>query len=174
MIIVQDIGMSGYILLEGAVVLSRFVIDYDLGVLKEEFNYLSGLDFRRSSNLNILNEIVFFAVFKRFDDFARCTVIHDIGLLFGYYRAGVVFPSNLLGTFKSVMGLGNYYNLCYFCYHPSHGFARSAYTTAWAEYICVDFVETRRSAPYFLIVMLGVLDMPISGLRCDELREVLS
>jgi len=173
MILVQDVGMSGYILLEGAVVLSRFVVDFGSCVFKKEFDYLSDVDCRKSSSLNILNEIVFFAVFKCFDDFARSTIIRDIGLLSGYYRAGVVFPIRLLGVFKSVMGLSSYSKLCYFALLPSHGFARSAYTTAWAEYISVDFFEPRGFAPYFLIQMLGVFEMPLPDLRCDELREVL-
>jgi hypothetical protein len=173
MILVQDVGMSGYIPFDGAVVLYRFVMKFDLGTFEKEFNYLGGLDSRKSSNLNIFNEIVFFAVFKRFDDFARSTIIRDIGLLSGYYRAGVVFPSELLGTFKFVMGLRNYLNLYYFSSYPGHGFARSAYTTAWAEYICVDFIESNRSASYFLIQMLGVFEMPLPGLSCEELRYVL-
>jgi len=187
MILVQDIGMSGYIPIEGAVVLHRFLLDYDLVVFSKEFNYLENLDCRKRSNLNVLNSVIFFAVFKRFDDSARSIIIRDIGLLSGYYRAGVVIPIKLLHIFKSVLDLKNYlnlgyFNLDYFSYLPSQGFARSAYITDWAEYICVDFwsgyicvdfIESERLNSYFLIKMLGVFEIPLPTFRCDELRYIL-
>jgi len=174
MVLVQDIGMSGYVPLEGAVVLRRFVMDYDSGTFEKEFHYLGDVDMRKSSDLNILHRVIFFAIIRLFDDFARFTIVRDIGLLSGYYYAGVVFPRDLLGVFKSVMGLENYLNLYFFSSHPGHRFARSVCTTAWAEYICVDFIDPGRSIPYFLIEMLGRFEIPISNLRCDGLRNALS
>ena len=172
MILVQGIGMSGYVPLEGVISLSHFSLDYYS--VKYEFNYLSGVESRATDGSNVLRSVACFAVSVRFNQCALSILIHDIGLLSGYYRAGVVFPRNLFGVFEDVMHLRNYHSWTYISHHPSYKFGESVYTTAWAEYICVDLINNyRSSAPSFLIQMLGRFEMALPNFRCDELRYVL-
>ena len=172
MILVQGIGMSGYVPLESVVGLSHFALNG--GSCMHEFNYLSGVESRTTDSSNVLRSVACFAVSVRFNQCALSILIHDIGLLSGYYRAGVVFPRNLFGVFEDVMHLRNYHSWTYISHHPSYKFGESVYTTAWAEYICVDLINNyRSSAPSFLIQMLGRVEMALPNFRCDELRYVL-
>ena len=55
----------------------------------------------------------------------------------------------------------------------SYDFGQLVYTTAWAEYICIDAINSFGSFPSFLIQMLGRFEMALPNFRCDELRYVL-
>jgi len=172
MILVQGIGMSGYVPLEGVLGLSHFVLNG--GSCTHEFNYLSGVESRVTDSSNVLRSVASFAVFMRFDRRALCAIIRDIGLLSGYYRAGVVFPRRLFSVFEDVMDLRSYHNWTYISHHPSYKFGESLYTTAWAEYICVDLLNNyRSSALSFSVQMLGRLEMLLPTFRCDELRYIV-
>ena len=172
MILVQGIGMSGYVPLESVVGLSHFALSG--GSCMREFNYLSGVESRATDSSNVLRSVACFAVFQRFNERALSILIRDIGLLFGYYRAGVVFPRKLFDVFEDVMDMRNYHNWTYISHHPSYKFGESLYTTAWAEYISVDLINNyRSSAPCFSVQMLGRFEMLLPTFRCDELRYVL-
>jgi len=172
MILVQGIGMSGYVPLESVVGLSHFALSG--GSCMREFNYLSGVESRATDSSNVLSSVASFAVFQRFNERALSILIHDIGLLSGYYRAGAVFPRRLFSVFEDVMDLRNYHNWTYISHHPSYKFGESLYTTAWAEYISVDLINNyRSSAPCFSVQMLGRFEMLLPTFRCDELRYVL-
>jgi hypothetical protein len=163
--------MSGYVPLEGVISLSHFSLDYYS--VKYEFNYLSGVESRVINSSNALRSVASFAVFVRFNQRVLSTIISNVGLLSGYYRAGAVFPRKLFSMFEDVMDLRNYHNWTYISHHPSYKFGESVYTTAWAEYICVDLNSSRISTPHFSVQMLGRFEMPLPTFRCDELRQEL-
>jgi len=170
MILVQDIGMSGYVPLEGLVSLSQFLLQGYSCICNHRFYYLNIVGVRHTDSPSVLRKVVSFAVVNRFSDSALFVIIRDVGLLSGYYRAGAVFPRNLLEVFELVMGMGKFLNLADFAPHPSYGvFPQPAYTTAWSEYICVDFDDFHG----FSVRVLGSFEMPLPKLRCEDLRREL-
>ncbi len=175
MVLVQGIGMSGYVPLEGVVGLSHFYLHHLSGKCVYKFNYLLGTESRETAGSDVVRRVVSFAVFHRLNETARFLIVRDrdIGLLSGYYRAGVVLPRKLFAVFEDVMGLDSYHNWTYISHHPSYKFGESLYTTAWAEYICIDFDGLDSSRPRFLVQMLGRFEMPFPTFRCDELRYIL-
>jgi len=166
MILVQGIGMSGYVPLEGVAGLSHFKLNCFSGRLKYEFNYFYGVESFASDNLNDLNNVVSFSVIHRFDDRVRSSIVHKVGLLSGYYRAGVLFPRRLFYLFEDFMCLKGYHNWTYES-------DRFVYTTAWAEYICVDFCNSEISGPCLFFQKLVRFDGILSLFSCDKLRSVL-
>ena len=181
MILVQGIGMSGYVPLEGVVGLSHFHCNLFSGKCVCKFKYLLGNESREASGFDVMLRVVSFAVVNRFDEWARSVILRDIGLLFGYHRAGVVFPIKLFDLFENRIRLLDYGNWTYIFPHngyrsgySGYDFGKLVYTTAWAEYISADFMkDSLEAAPLFLIQMLGRFEMPLPTFRCDELREVL-
>jgi hypothetical protein len=181
MISVQGIGMSGYVPLEGVIGLSHFYFNRFSGECVYKFKYLLGSESRETSGFDVMLRVVSFAIFNRFDEYAQSIILRDIGLLFGYHRAGVLFPMKLFEVFEDLMGLKDYGNWAYMFPHTDYrssysgyGFGEIVYTTAWAEYISVDFMkESLETAPLFLVQMLGRFEMPLPTFRCDELREEL-
>ena len=183
MILVQGIGMSGYVPLEGVVGLSHFVLDYFSGKFEYMFSYLLGTESRENSGFDVMRKAVSFAVVNYFDEAALSSSVHGLFPLFGYHRAGVVFPMMLFNILEFVMRLNRYHVLTYvlprsgFDFHSTYdayGFGQLVYTTAWAEYISVDFMkDSLEAAPLFLVQMLGRFEMPLPSFRCDELRDVL-
>jgi len=180
MILVQGIGMSGYVPLEGVIGLSHFYLNHLSGKCEYRFNYLLGVESRETSGSDVVRRVVSFTVANRFSECAQSIIIRDIGLLSGYYRAGVIFPRRLFGVFEDIMGLSNYHSWTYIAidYHPCYKFGQSLfgqflYTTAWAEYLSVNFIKLLESAPLFLVQMLGRFEMLLPTFRCDELRCVL-
>jgi hypothetical protein len=183
MTLVQGIGMSGYIPLEGVVGLFHFGLDHDSCKCANKFSYLLGTESRVTGDLGILRRVVSFVVFRRFNDVARFMVVRKMGLLSGYYRAGVLFPAELFYVFEDVMGLSYYGGLTYISPRPSFdiSFGQLVYTTAWAEYIsvdwvgqpCVDSTKFRTFEPCISVQMLGRFEMMLPTFRCDELRKEL-
>jgi hypothetical protein len=134
--------MSGYVPLECVVGLSHAILrycsnkweyDYDYS-----FEYLGVGEIDKTNNLDVLRSVVSLAVVHRFDDHARSILIHDIGLSFGYYCAGVVFPNKLRHLLRDVMGLNEYHILARFSHHPKYSSLNFVYISAWYEYVCLD------------------------------------
>jgi hypothetical protein len=162
--------MSGYAPLAGVISLSHFLLDGYSCICNHHFYYLSGGEISYTVSPNILRKIVSFVVINRFNDPALSTIIRDVGLIVGYYRAGAVIPRKLLGVFERVVGPRKLQNLAYIASHPSYDvFPQPAYTTAWSEYICVDFEEYHG----FSVRVLGLFEVPLPRLRCEDLRKEL-
>ena len=169
MILVQGIGMSGYVPFEGLVglshfssdliSLSRFRLDYGLRKQRCKFYYLPSVKLDRdllsraksheTTDFGILRNVISFAVVRRFKDPVRFTIIRDVGLLSGYYCAGVVFPEKLFYVFDYDMGLKSYLNWTSIPAHPGYiwnnnlfcpSYSSDKYfsNTAWDEYICAE------------------------------------
>jgi hypothetical protein len=166
MIVCQGIGMSGYVPLEGVAGLAHFKLNSLSGRLKYEFNYFYDVESFASDNLNDLNNVVSFAFVLRFDDRVRSSIVHEVGLLSGYYRAGAVFPRKLFYLLEDFMGLKGYHNWTY-------EFDKFAYTTAWAEYICVDFCNSEISGPCLFFQKLVRFEEMFPLFSCAKLRNVL-
>ena len=166
MILVQGIGMSGYVPLEGVTGLAHFKLNFFSGKLKYEFNYFYGVESFASDNLNDLNDVVSFAIVRLFDDRIRSSIVHEVGLLSGYYSAGVLFPRELFYLFEDFMGLKGYHNWTY-------EFDRFAYTTAWAEYVCVDFYNSDISGPCLFFQKLNRFKVVFPLFSCANLRNFL-
>jgi len=170
MILVQGIGMSGYVPLEGVIGLSHFLLHGYSCVCNHCFYYLSSGEIRNTDSPNILRKVVSFVVINRFNDFAMSAIIRDVGLIIGYHRAGAVIPRKLLAVFELVMGARGFMNLAYIAPHPSYDvYPQPAYTTAWSEYICVDFDDFRG----FLVRTLGFVEVPLTELVRVDLRKEL-
>ncbi len=173
MILVQGIGMSGYLPLEGLVSLSHFLLDRDLGGCCCRFDYLYNTESRFCDNPSVLGGVVSFATFSRFDDYDRSFIIRHVGLLSGYHRAGAVLPRRLFSLIVHGMRLRNYHGWTYILPTSDVGLGYFLYTTAWSEYVCVDFGSFRGIEPCFLVQMLGRFEVPLPTFRCDELRYIL-
>jgi hypothetical protein len=175
MIIVRAIGMSGYVPLECVVGLSHALLRYRLDKCeyKYGFEYLGVGEIDKTYNLDVLRSVVSFAVVHRFDDSVRSILIHDIGLIFGYYCAGVVFPNKLSYVLRDDMGLSEYYNLARLSFHPNYSSQNFVYTSAWYEYICLDPDISYVYSPPISIRILGSKN-PFPTFLCNELRRVLS
>jgi hypothetical protein len=164
MVLVQGIGMSGYVPLEGVAGLAHFKLNFLSGRLKYEFNYFYGVESFASDNLNDLNNVVSFAIVHRFDDRTRSSIVNEVGLLSGYYRAGVLFPRRLFYLFVDFMCLKGYHNWTYES-------DRFAYTTAWAEYVCVDFYNSDISGPCLFFQKLNRFKDVFPLFSCANLRN---
>jgi hypothetical protein len=173
MILVQDIGMSGYVPFEGLVSLSQFLLQGYSCTCNHRFYYLNTVGFRHADSPNVLRKVVSFAVVNRFSDSALFAIIRDIGLLSGYYRAGVVFPGNLNHMLRDNMHLEEYRNLTYPCFHLRYPSLSFVFTSAWAEYICLDPDVSYAYCPPISIQILGYKN-PFPSYTCDELRNALS
>jgi hypothetical protein len=57
--------------------------------------------------------------------------------------------------------------------YSNYEFGQLVYTTAWAEYICIDAINSLGSFPRFLVQVLDRFEMLLPTFRCDELRYVL-
>jgi len=154
MILVRSIGMSGYISLEGVVGLSHTLSDCIFcssssscwckikygckGKYRYNFDYLSGVEYAKASNYDVLRKVASFVFFKRFRNSELSSAIYDVGLLSGYYCAGVLFPRNLFHMFISRMGLRYYRDLGCVPDLPVNSYGQFLCSKAWAEYICID------------------------------------
>jgi len=180
MILVQGIGMSGYVPLEGVVGLSHFYLNYLSGKCEYKFNYLLGTESSETAGFDVIRRVVSFAVINRFNETARFLIVRGLCPFSGYHRAGVVFPIELFAVFEDLMGLKEYGKWTYMFPHSgfssscaSYDFGQLVYTTAWAEYICIDAINSSGSFPSFLVQMLGRFEMALPNFRCDELRKEL-
>jgi hypothetical protein len=175
MILVQGIGMSGYVPLEGVVVLSHFLVDYcsDKYGYRHDFEYLGVREIDQTYNLSVLRGVVSFAVVHRFDDRVRSFIARDIGLLSGYYDAGVVFPNKLRSVFRDTMGLSEYHALTRSSGHPNYSSLNFVYTSAWSEYICLDPDASYASRPPIFTSKLA-WKCPFPTSVCGELLSILS
>jgi len=184
MILVRNIGISGYVPLECVVGLSHVLLryrsnkcDYDYDY---SFEYLGVRDNDKTNNLGILRRVVSFAVVRCFDDHIRSILIRDLDLFFGYYRAGVVFSNKLRSVFRDIMGLSEYHNLARPSHHPHYSPLKFVYTSAWYEYICLDPVfpvclkpdASYVYSPSILIRILGYMNS-FPTFLCNELRSFL-
>ena len=178
MILVQGIGMSGYIPLEGVVALSHFRSDCLFcrsrhKCMRESkceyiFYYLFRTDSDKTDDIDIVSKVVSFAVISRFGEFAFDTIIRDVGLLSGYYCAGVVLPERLLKMFLS-MCLDYYIDVCI---DMSYVFKfsdddRVTCSSAWSEYILIDPDISSADYPIIYIEVLGYRK-PFRDFRRDE------
>ncbi len=172
MILVQGIGISGYVPLEGTVGLSHFLLDYQPNEGKYEyrygFHYTRGNNVDRTHKLEILRSVVSFAVMHRFDDSVRSTIVHDVGLLSGYYRAGAIFPNKLRYILRDVVDLNEYYILPRPSYHPNYHSLKFVYTSAWYEYICLGPDVSYDCTQHIFICVLDHKN-PFPGFVCGEL-----
>jgi hypothetical protein len=134
--------MSGYVPLEGVVVLAHSLVNRHSGrfdcVYVYGFEYLGGRDKDMTTKRNVLSSVVSVAVLKQFSESVISATANDIGLLSGYYLAGVVFPSELYYLLRDEMDLFEVYTLVRPSTHPNYHTPKFAYTTAWTEYICLD------------------------------------
>jgi hypothetical protein len=183
MILVHGISMSGYVPLEGVVGLSHFYFNRASGECVYKFNYLFGAETRETSGFDVMLRVVSFAVVNRFSEIVRSLIVRDLYPLFGYHRAGVVFPKRLLDIFEAIMALKDYDKMAYIFprsgsdFHHSYSsyeYGQLVYTTAWSEYLSVDFMNSStKTAPLFFVQMLGRFGMVLPSFRCDELRYIL-
>jgi hypothetical protein len=173
MILVRAIGMSGYVPLEGVACLVNYFWSDDLVGCERKFSYLYHFESSTTDLPTILQKVVSFVTLKRFSDYVCSVVIREVGLLSGYYRAGVVFPQRLLSLLRFALGLRDYDFLAYVLYFPSYLLGQAVYTTAWAEYISVDFVDRFEGGSYFSVRVLGRHEVLIPTFSCGELRDIL-
>jgi len=177
MILVRAVGMSGYIPLECVVCLSHALLCYRSDKCeysyKYDFEYLGVREIDRTHDLDVLSSVISVAIARRLDGRVCSTIIHDVGLSFGYYCAGVVFPNKLRRVFRDVMGLGEYHILARPSHHPHYSPLEFVYTSAWYEYVCLDpdasYVD---SSPIFIRI-LGSKN-PFPTFLCSELCRILS
>jgi len=153
MIIVQGIGMSGYVPFDGLVSLSHFSLDlinlprfrlgyysrkrqckfYYLPRVKSESDLLSVDRSREITDTGILPKVISFAVVRRFKDSVRLTIIRDVGLLSGYYCAGAVFPRKLFSVFDDTMYLKSYRNWTTVPVHPGYIWDGTSFCSAYGS-----------------------------------------
>jgi hypothetical protein len=177
MILVRNIGISGYVPLECVVGLSHALVRYRLD--KCEYSYKSGFEYLgvseidKTYNLDILRNVVSFAIVRRCDDCVRSAIIHDVGLSFGYYCAGVVFPNKLRNVLRDIMGLSEYHILPRPSHHPSFSSLRFVYISAWYEYICLDPDTSYVCSPPIFIRILGSKN-PFPTFLFNGLPRILS
>ena len=178
MILVQGIGMSGYVPLEGVVALSHFRSDclfcrsrrkcMRKSKCESRFYYLFRSDSDKTDDIDIVSKVVSFAVVSRFGEFALDTIIRDVGLLSGYCCAGVVLPERLLKMFLS-MCLDYYIDVCI---DMSYVFKfsvddRVICSSAWSEYILIDFDISSVDYPTIYVEVLGLRKL-FRDFRRDE------
>jgi hypothetical protein len=183
MILVQGIGMSGYVPLEGIAGLYH-ILAYcrsDKCKCRYGFKYLGVGWIDKTFNLDVLRSVVSFAVARFFDDRVRSIITHDVGLLSGYYSAGVVFPNRLLHVLTDIMNLSEYNNLVFPLFHPRYSCTRFSCTSAWAEYVCLDPDVSNVSRSPIIIRKLAYkgqfpsyMFYELSSYVFHELRHVLS
>ena len=180
MILVQGIGMSGYVPLEGLVGLSHFYLNYSSGKCEYKFNYLWGTESSETAGFDVIRRVVSFVVVNRFNETARFLIARGLCPFSGYHRAGVVFPIELFAVFEDLMGLKDYGKWTYMIPHSdfsssyaSYKLGQLVYTTAWAEYVCIDAINLLGSFPRFLVQIIGRFEMLLPTFRCDELRKEL-
>jgi hypothetical protein len=164
MILVQGIGMSGYVPLEGVVALSHFRSDCLFcrsrrkcmreSKCESDFYYLFRTDLDRTDDVDIVSKVVSFAVIKRFSDSAVYTIIRDFGLLVGYCCAGVVLPEKLLKLFLETMNLAYYLDMSNI-FKFSSGDDYVVCSSAWSEYIRIDPDIFSADYPTIYIEVLG-------------------
>jgi len=175
MILVQGIGMSGYVPLEGAVALSHFRSDCLFcrsrskcvrnSKCESNFYYLFRCDLDRTDDFDIVCKVVSFAVISRFGEFALDTIIRDVGVLSGYCCAGTLIPSKLLKMFL-FMCLDYYLDMCY-ASNFSGGDEHVVYSSAWSEYIRVDPDISSAGYPTIYVEVLGYRK-PFRDFRREE------
>jgi hypothetical protein len=163
MIVVQNIGMSGYVPLEGVVGLSHFKSDCLFCGSRREcmreskcesnFYYLFRCDLDKTDDIDIVSKVVSFAVISRFGEFALNTIIRDVGLISGYCCAGTVLPNKLLKMFLS-MCLDYYLDMCYVS-NFSSGDEYFVFSSAWSEYIRIDPDISSADYPTIFVEVLG-------------------
>ncbi len=170
MILVRSIGMSGYVPLEGVFGLSHALSDClfcrrksgcmcDVryrcpGKHKSGYEYLPAVEYTHTSNYEVLQRVVSFVFFRRFSDSELSILVRDVGLLSGYYCAGVLYPRQLFRLFISHMGLRYYRDLAYVPYLPVNRYGWFLCSTAWAEYISIDRDLSHVSWPRLYIQVL--------------------
>jgi hypothetical protein len=178
MILVQGIGMSGYVPLEGVVALSHFRSDcFFCGSRRKcmrdskcesKFYYLFRADLDKTDDIDIVSKVVSFAVVSRFGEFALDTIIRGVGLLSGYCCAGVVLPEKLLKMFLSIC-LDYYIDMCIDMSYVSK-FSdddRVTCSSAWSEYIRIDPDISGADCPTIYVEVLGFRKM-FRDFRRDE------
>ena len=153
MILVQGIGMSGYVPFDGLVSLSHFSLDlisssrlrldyyshkrqckfYYLPRVKSESDLLSVDRSREITDTGILPKVISFAVVRCFKDSIRLTIIRDVGLLSGYYCAGAVFPRKLFSVFDDTMYLKSYRNWTTVPVHPGYIWGGTSFCSAFGS-----------------------------------------
>jgi hypothetical protein len=154
MILVQNIGMFGYVPLEGLVLLPHFWSDYIFCRCKHKFSYnyrykcgrecesnfyyLFRAELDKSYDPDILNNIVSFAVVKRFDNFSYSTIVHDVGLMSGYYHASPLITKRLFDLFNIIMNIADYFNFRRVSDFSTKGNDQLLCSSAWSCYVCVD------------------------------------
>jgi hypothetical protein len=163
MVLVQNIGMSGYVPLEGVVGLFHFRSDCLFRRFKRGcrygsecesgFYYLFRCDLDNTDDIDILGKIASFAVIVRFGEFAMNTVVRDVGLVSGYCCAGTVFPDKLLKVFLSMCL--NYYLDVSYVFKLSSGDCYIVSSSAWSEYIRMDPDVSDVCYPKIYIEVLG-------------------
>ena len=177
MILVRAVGMSGYVPLECVVGLSHALLRYRSDKCeysyKYGFEYLGVREIDRTHDLDVLSSVISVAIARRLDGRVRSTIIHDVGLSFGYYCAGVVFPNKLRHVFRDIMGLGEYHVLARPSYHPYYSSLEFVYTSAWYEYICLDPDDSYFHGSSIFIRILGSKN-PFPTFLFKELLAVLS
>jgi hypothetical protein len=174
MIVVQNIGMSGYVPLEGVVGLFHFRSDCLFCRSKRKrscgsgcesgFHYLFRSDLDKTDDIDIVRKVVSFAVISRFGEIALETIVRDVGLISGYCCAGTVFPDKLLKLFLS-MCLKYYLDMSYVC-KLSSGDHHVVCSSAWSEYIRIDPDVSGDCYPTIYVEVLGYRK-PF----CDFVRE---
>jgi len=173
-ILVQGIGMSGYVPLEGVVALSHFRSDclfcrsrrkcmrnYKC---ESDFYYLFRIDLDKTDDIDIVSRIASFAVISRFGEFALDTIIRDVGLLFGYCCAGTVLPDKLLKMFLS-MSLAYYHDMSYVA--KFFGDESVTCSSAWSEYVRLEPDISRADYQTIYIEVLG-FRKPFRDFRREE------
>jgi hypothetical protein len=174
MILVQGIGMSGYVPLEGVVALSHFRSDCLFcrsrhkcmreSKCESRFYYLFRIDLDKTDDLDIVSKVVSFAVVSRFGEFALDTIIRDVSLLSGYCCAGPVLPSKLLKMFLSIC-LDYYIDMSYVSKFSDDEHVTCS--SAWSEYIRLDSDISSADYPTIYIEVLG-FRKPFRDFRREE------
>ena len=175
MILVQGIGMSGYVPLEGVVGLFHFRSDCLFcrsrrkcmreSKCESSFYYLFRCDLDKTDDIDIVSRVVSFAVISRFGEFALGTIIRDVGLLSGYCCAGTLLPNKLLKMFLS-MRLDYYLDMCY-ASNFSAGDEYVVCSSAWSEYVRLDPDISGAGFPTIYIEVLG-FRKPFRDFRREE------
>jgi hypothetical protein len=177
MIVCQGIGLSGYIPLEGLVHLYHFFLNDGSVECNYRFVYIASINSHVNSGVvydfDVLHKVVSFAIVSRFSEFDKFLIIHDVGLLSGYYRAGVVFPRKLLYVILSAMGIYYYRGWNNISAHPDYDFDEACCTSALDDYACIDIVDLQGSEPCLLIGVLGSFETMLFNLGYEKLRKEL-
>ncbi len=174
MILVHKIGMLGYVPLEGVAGLSHALLYCSSGKCecRYGFSYLGTNEISKTKSLDILRRVVSFSFVRRFDDSVVSIISRDVGLLSGYHCAGVVFPNRLRDAFRDLLGLSEYHSLSRPPIRSGHFSFDFVFTSAWFEYICLEFVDSSEFGPNIFITALWCKN-PVPNFIPDGLSRVL-